>query len=201
MRGLRPRGAWVAFSAELVWAEIEPVSRSLPDTLRGSTVDARLSCGVDRFRDREVNARSLPLVLLALFVTARTLAGVAAILQPFLRVDYDLWFELGMVSGQVLVQWSILWRRSWAERIDYAGVLLSVSFIGAVLLWPLLLWHHVAPVAPIAAALYFFAVVAVIFAIHVRLVLRRKLPKVLCSTWVLYRLVILLGVAKIPSWR
>jgi hypothetical protein len=145
-----------------------------------------------------LSARHLPLALAAMFAIARTLAGVAVIIHAYLRVDYDLWFEVGMVTGQVLVQWCILWHRTWRERIDYAGVLLLVSGIGAVLLWPLLLWHHYAPVAPFVALLYFFIVVAVIFAIHVVLVARMKLPTILCVTWALYRLAILLVVAKVP---
>jgi hypothetical protein len=41
-------------------------------------------------------------------------------------------------------------------------------------------------------------VVGVIFAIHVVLVARMKLPTILCVTWALYRLAILLVVAKAP---
>jgi hypothetical protein len=127
--------------------------------------------------------------------TAKTLAAVAAIIKPYLRVDYDLWFELGMVTGQVLVQWTVLWRRTWPERLDYAGVLILVSTIGAALLWPLLAWSSAHPVTPLTGVVYFFAVVAAIFAIHVALVVKLGLPKILCVTWVLYRLAILAVVA------
>jgi len=144
-----------------------------------------------------LSLRHLPAALIAMFVIARTLAGVAAIIRPYLRIDYDLWFELGMVTGQVVVQWCVLWRRTWAERIDYAGVLVLVSGIGGALLWPLLAWNHYAPVTPSAAVLYFFAVVGIIFAIHVVLVMRMKLPKILCVTWALYRLAILVFVTKL----
>jgi hypothetical protein len=144
-----------------------------------------------------LSLRHLPAVLVAMVVIARTLAGVATIIRPYLRVDYDLWFELGMVTGQVVIQWCVLWRRTWAERIDYAGVLVLVSGIGGALLWPLLGWNHYAAVAPWVGVLYFFAVVGIIFAIHVALVMRMKLPKILCVTWALYRLVILLVVAKL----
>jgi hypothetical protein len=141
--------------------------------------------------------RHLPAVLIAMVVIARTLAGVAAIIRPYLRVDYDLWFELGMVTGQVVVQWCVLWRRTWAERFDYAGVLVLVSGIGAALLWPLLAWNHHAAVTPWIGVLYFFAVVGIIFAIHIAFVMRMKLPKLLCLTWALYRFAILLYVTKL----
>lgn len=146
---------------------------------------------------RPIGWRHLPVALVAMFLTAKTLAAVAMIIRPFLRIDYDLWFELGMVTGQVVVQWAVLWRRTWRERIDYAAVLVLVSFIGAALLWPLLAWNHGHPVAPLMGVLYFFGVVGVIFAIHVTFVMRLSLPKILCVTWVLYRLAILAVAAKL----
>ena len=96
-----------------------------------------------------------------------------------------------MVVGQVLFQWAVLWRRSWTDRLDYAVILVLVSSLGAALLWPLLLWHHRAPVRPLAAVAWFFAVVAVMFLVHLRLVKRAALPLILCLTWVVYRLLIL----------
>lgn len=131
---------------------------------------------------------------LAIFAVAATLSAFAQIVRDHLAITYDLWFELGMVVGQVLFQWAVLWRRSWAERLDYAVILVFVSGLGAALLWPLLLWNHLAPVGPLAAVIYFFAVVAVMFGVHLRLVRRAALPLVLCLTWVVYRLLILLVV-------
>jgi hypothetical protein len=61
-----------------------------------------------------------------------------------------------MVVGQVLFQWCILWRRSWRERLDYA-LILFVSGLGSVLLWPLLLLNHVAKASHFVAVGYFFA--------------------------------------------
>jgi hypothetical protein len=131
---------------------------------------------------------ALPFAALAV---AHTLAAFAAIIRDHLAIDYDLRFELGMVVGQVLFQWAVLWRRSWTDRLDYAVILVLVSSLGAALLWPLLLWHHRAPVRPLAAVAWFFAVVAVMFLVHLRLVKRAALPLVLCITWVVYRLLIL----------
>ena len=131
---------------------------------------------------------------LAMFIVVETLTAFALIIRDYLAVRYDLWFELGMVIGQVLFQWVVLWRRSWTERLDYAVILVFISGLGAALLWPLLLWNRLAPVRPLAAVAYFFAVVAVMFVVHLRLVRRAALPLVLCATWVVYRLLILLVV-------
>ncbi len=130
------------------------------------------------------------------FVVAKTLASFAAIIQDHLAIRYDLRFELGMVIGQVLFQWLWLLRHTWQGRLDYAVRLVAVSALGAVLLWPLLLLNHLAPVTVPVAVGYFFAVVAVMFAVHWQLVVAAKLPKYLCATWVLYRLLILAVVLK-----
>lgn len=129
-----------------------------------------------------------------MLVVAATLAAFAQIIRDYLAVRYDLWFELGMVSGQVIFQWAVLWRRSWTDRLDYAVILVFVSSLGAALLWPLLVWDRVVPVRPLAAVAYFFAIVAVMFVVHLRLVRQAALPLVLCLTWVVYRLLILVVV-------
>lgn len=133
-------------------------------------------------------ALALPL---AVVVTARTLARFALLIADHLAIQYDLWFEIGMVVGQVLFQWAVLWRRGWPARLDYAVIVVFVSSLGAALLWPLLAWHAHAPVGVPVAVAYFFAVVPVMFAVHARLVARAGLPLVLCATWVAYRLLIL----------
>ena len=135
----------------------------------------------------------------AIAIVAKTLAAFAHILQPYLAITYDLWFELGMVLGQIVFQWCVLWRASWNDRLFYASILVAVSSLGAVLLWPLLAWHHfVRPVTPLAAVTVFAVVVGLIFVAHWRLVVRARLPTLLCATWVVYRLLILVVAVKRP---
>ena len=151
-----------------------------------SALDAAPRRGVLKFR--LATGLALPVVA---FVVAETLAAFAVIIRDYLAIHYDLWFELGMVIGQVLFQWAVLWRRTWTDRLDYAVILVLVSGLGAALLWPLLIWDRAAPVEPLTAVGYFFAVVAVMFVVHLRLVHRAALPLILCLTWVVYRLLIL----------
>lgn len=146
-----------------------------------------------------LRARSLvPLFFLAVAVAliAKTLAAFAVIVQPYLAIHYDVRFELGIVIGQVLFQWVVLWRRPWSEKRDYALILIGVSGLGAALLWPLLLRNQFSPVMPLAAVAYFFLVVGVMFLAHWQLVKRAGLPLVLCGTWVVYRLFLLLVLVK-----
>ncbi len=141
--------------------------------------------------------RAAPFLLLpfAVLFVGKTLAAFAAIIQAHLSIHYDVWFEIGMVVGQVLFQWLFMLRRTWKERLDYALILFFVSTLGAILLWPLLLWNRSS--VPIALG-WFFTVVGIMFAAHWVLVARRRLPKLLCATWVLYRVLILLVIVKRP---
>jgi hypothetical protein len=134
----------------------------------------------------------------AIVLIAKALAAFAVIIEPYLAIHYDVRFELGMVVGQVLFQWCVMWRRTWRERLDYALVLVAVSGLGAALLCPLLAWNHASPVTPLAAVAWFFAVVGVMFVAHAWLVKKSALPLVLCGTWVVYRLLLLLLVVKRP---
>ncbi len=138
----------------------------------------------------------VPLLPFATIGIALSLAGFASIIRGYLRIHYDVWFELGMVTGQIAFQWLALtwpWRRPWKARLDYALILFAVSGLGALLLVPLIFTehHHPTVITPLVATIYFFAVVLVMFVVHYRLVIRANLPKGLCVTWVLYRLLIL----------
>jgi hypothetical protein len=134
--------------------------------------------------------RGLVAGLFAVVAIALTLGRYSVLLQRYLAVRYDTRIELGMVTAQVLFQWAFLVRRTWEERLSYAWVLITVSSVGALLLWPAILFG--APLSPPRAAAYFFAVVAVMFGVHWALVVRHHLPKWLCATWVLYRLLLLI---------
>jgi len=131
-------------------------------------------------------------------IIARTLAAFARIIQPYLAVRYSVWLEVGMVVGQVLFQWLVMARRSWPERLRYSGLVLGVSGLGAVLLWPLLLLNIFAPVTVPTAVGCFFAVVALMFVVHWLFVGYMKLPRILCATWVLYRLFLLAVLVRSP---
>lgn len=133
----------------------------------------------------------------ATIAIARTLAAFADRISIYLAVRYDWRLELGLVVGQVLFQWLFLLRRPWVERLSYAWILIAVSTLGAVLLWPLLAFvPRSAP--PLGHVAWFFGVVAVMFVAHYALVARHQLPKRLCVTWVVYRLLILAFVARWP---
>ena len=131
-------------------------------------------------------------------IIARTLAAFTRIVQPYLAVHYSVWIEVGMVVGQVFFQWLVMAKRSWPDRLRYAGLLLGVSGLGALLLWPLLLLDVFAPVTVPTAAGCFFAIVALMFVVHWHFVGSMKLPRILCATWVVYRLLLLAVLVRFP---
>ncbi len=137
-------------------------------------------------------------VVAAVLLTGFVLSRFVDLVDDYLRVEYSWLLEVGMVAGQVLFQWGVLWRFPFAEKWRYAVQVITVSLLGAVLLVPLVAWDVVSAVSPVAAAVYFFAVVGVMFVDHWRRVKRLGLPWVLCGTWVLYRVFLLMWVA---DWR
>ncbi len=132
---------------------------------------------------------SVVVFAVALVTIAKTLAAFATIIERYLAVHYDWRLEVGMVMGQIGFQWAFMFRRPREEKLSYAWILVCISSLGAVLLWPLVLFGN--GVAPLRAIAYFFAVVGVMFVAHWVLVSRYALPKWLCATWVLYRLFLL----------
>jgi hypothetical protein len=120
------------------------------------------------------------------------LSRFALIIDDYLRIQYSVWLEVGMVLGQVLFQWAFLWRRPFADKWRYALELITVSLLGAVLLVPLVVWDYLYGVSVPAALVYFFSVVTVMFIDHWRRVSRMGLPWFLCATWVFYRCILLI---------
>lgn len=137
-------------------------------------------------------------ILLALGITTFTLASFSKIVEGYFSIKYNWLFELGMVIGQILFQWIFLFKYSFSKKWTYAYHLLTVSFIGSLLLLSLLLIHQLYSISSIAALCYFFAVVIFMFINHRYRVIKLGLPKFICYTWVLYRLLIFLFIIKYP---
>lgn len=141
---------------------------------------------------------SAPLLTVYLFACALTsacaLSAFAKIIQEHLAVQYNFGTELFMVVGQVVFQWLFLFSSTWTEKKSSMIVALTVSMIGSFMLLPLLLFHSLHGLSTSIAIVYFSFVVATIFALHIHLITKLLLPKVLTVTWVLYRLLLLVYV-------
>lgn len=135
-------------------------------------------------------------IIFIVSVTTFALSNFSRIVAIYLSISYNWLFELGMVVGQILFQWMFLFKYSFPTKLTYAYHLLTVSFIGSLLLLPLLLVHQLYPISTIIALGYFFSVVIFMFINHRGRVIQLRLPKFICYTWVLYRLLILLYIIK-----
>jgi hypothetical protein len=124
-------------------------------------------------------------------VSGLVLGSFVQIVERFITARYDYWTEMFFVIAQVPFQWIFMRRLSWRSRWRYALIALGVSLAGSIALLPLLLYHRLYGVSPLAATTYFLGVVAIIFVLHALAIARERLPRILTFTWVVYRLGIL----------
>ena len=127
-----------------------------------------------------------------ILTTAFTLNLYAKLIQHLLFVKYNWLFELIMVFGMLLFQLIFIFKKPGKLIWDYFFKTLLVSFIGSVLLWPLLLINTYERVSDLYNLIYFFCIVFVMFFIHKNTVTKMKLPFYLSYTYILYRFIILL---------
>ncbi len=130
-------------------------------------------------------------ILVTAIITAIVLSKYAILLKGYIQIEYDWWFELCVVFGQILFQWIFIFKKGWELKMEYAFNLLAVSTLGAIVLTPVLLINKFYAVTNIAALGYFFIVVGFMFLEHRRRVNSLELPTFICYTWILYRLIIL----------
>lgn len=131
-------------------------------------------------------------LIAAIFFTAYTLSIYAVPLQQFIALQYSFYFELAMVIGQLFFQTLFIFRSSFKHKYHYAFHLLTVSLLGALFLWPVLVAGHFTLLLPYFYLAYFFAVVLFMFFEHRRRLKLLQLPLFLSYTWVLYRSLILI---------
>jgi hypothetical protein len=133
----------------------------------------------------------LGLMLVFIACTAFILSGFAQLIQHLLRIQYDWKFELFMVLGQLLFQFPFIFRQTAEKIFHYFYHMLFVSFLGSVLLSPLILTNHFYRLPDLVNIFSFFTVVLVMFIEHKRRVKRLSLPSFISYTWVAYRVIIL----------
>jgi hypothetical protein len=131
------------------------------------------------------------LMLAYIAFTAFILSRFAALIQHLLSIRYDWKFELCMVLGQLVFQFPFLVKASAEKKFHYFYHMLFVSFLGSVLLTPLILANHFTRLPDLFNLATFFCVVLLMFIEHKRRVKRLSLPAYISYTWVGYRAIIL----------
>ncbi len=120
-----------------------------------------------------------------------TLSLYASFIHHLISINYNWFFELCMVTGMLLFQYPLIYKKPLSLKLDYYYNMLLVSLMGSFLLWPLVLVNTIYFRNDYMNIIYFFMVVLFMFFEHKRRVAKLLLPVYISYTWVLYRLVIL----------
>ncbi len=131
-------------------------------------------------------------IVFCITVTALTLDQYVQLIQHLINIKYDWRFELFIVTGMLFFQYPFIFKHSWLVKLDYYFNMVLVSFVGSLLLFPLLAVNYYSDFNDTFNILYFFAVVLVMFFDHKRRVAKLNLPIWLTYSWILYRIIILI---------
>lgn len=130
-------------------------------------------------------------ILLTGISTAFILNQYSTHLFAVLEVQTKFWFELSVVIGQLAFQGVFIGFIHKEKRMDYLGNMMTVSFIGAILLVPMLLLIEFSSLTGIFALPYFGSVVAFMLYLHYNRCKTLKLGWRMTFSWVLYRILVL----------
>lgn len=122
-------------------------------------------------------------------VTAVTLSHFSALL-PIPAGTFSR--ELFLAFVQLAFQGLLLLKKDPQTQVNYFGHLMTVSLMGSLMLAPMLLMTQITDV-PVSIALGWFSFTALaMFAEHYRRIKMLELPHLLCYTWIIYRIIVLI---------
>lgn len=99
--------------------------------------------------------------------------------------------EVVLAFGQIVFQSLFLLKFNRKTILNYAGNLMTVSLMGSLILFPILILSKFIMVPEMIIQGWFGITVFIMFAEHSRRIKILKLPFSLCFTWVLYRIIAL----------
>jgi hypothetical protein len=118
------------------------------------------------------------------------LTHYAGLLKGFVPLG-NPYREYAICGGQIVFQGIIVSLYAPARRWAYLGNMMTISFAGALLLIPVILFRHFI-YFPIAYPLYFMLVAGLMLLEHIRRTKLLHLDWLLTVSWVIYRILILL---------
>lgn len=139
----------------------------------------------------ETNIFKIVVMFFSICIISITLSLYASFIHHLISINYNWLFELCMVTGMLLFQYPLIYKKPLSLKLDYYYNMLLVSLMGSFLLWPLVLVNTIYFRNDYMNIIYFFMVVLFMFFEHKRRVAKLLLPVYISYTWVLYRLVIL----------
>jgi len=120
------------------------------------------------------------------------LTAYARLLTGFVPLG-NSYREYFICGGQIIFQGIVISIYAPAKRWEYLGNMMTISFAGALLLTPMLIFPHLMPVF---YPLYFMAVAGLMFLEHIRRTKLLHLGWLLTITWVIYRIAVLILILK-----
>lgn len=127
----------------------------------------------------------LSYLLVATVVTALVLNAYGAKIDAVPNGGF--WREALLAFGQIIFQTVFLWNKNRQTKMIYAGNLMTVSLMGALLLLPMLIVAAWVDLPQTIIIGWFGLTATIMFAEHWRRVKLLQLPALLCLTWILYR--------------
>lgn len=134
----------------------------------------------------------LAYLLFTWWIVGFILTAYARLLTGFVPLGGS-YREYLICGGQVIFQGIIISIYAPAKRWEYLGNMMTISFGGALLLAPVLLFPHL---APLIYPLYFMAVAGAMFLEHIRRTKLLHLGWLLTISWVVYRIALLVIILK-----
>ena len=122
-------------------------------------------------------------------MTSLILNAYTQLLSPLVPASH-LTRELSICGGQILFQSGVAFLANKNKALAYLGNMMTVSFIGAMLLLPGLMFTAATYSAEGRLA-WFMIVVGIMFFEHMRRVRLLEMPWYMSLTWVLYRVIVL----------
>lgn len=124
-------------------------------------------------------------------LTAFVLSAYAR-LMPGLLPEGNVHREYMICGGQIFFQGAIISLIHKNKRWEYLGNMMTISFGGALLLLPLLILATLIDLHPLFSATWFMAVAGLMLWEHIRRSKLLELGWLLTSSWVFYRILVLL---------
>ncbi|MFW0737399.1 hypothetical protein [Flavobacterium sp. T12S277] len=126
----------------------------------------------------------------ALTVTTFVLFSYSSLISVLPQTS--IWREFVLAFGQIVFQSIFMLKSDQKTMLNYAGNLMTVSLMGSLILLPILIANQFINVPELIVMAWFGITVFIMFKEHFRRIKILKLPKYLCLTWILYRIIALL---------
>lgn len=147
--------------------------------------DQRLQC----VPDFNFNYRYLFLVF-ATVLTVLTLYKYASIVTFLPQASIGR--EIALATGQMGFQLVFLTQNDYKTNLNYIGNLLTVSLMGALILFPMIIINEIIAIPQLFILGWFGMTVLLMVLEHYRRVKILQLPHYLTATWIVYRILVLL---------